>query len=45
MDGKVSGVILVAAFLLAAGMCAMLALKLWRAGAAGRSAGRGDRGH
>src|ERR1700729_2188647 len=35
MDGKVSGVILIAAFLLAAGMCAILALKLWRAGSAG----------
>jgi hypothetical protein len=35
MEGEVSGIILAVAFALAAIWCAMLMLRLWRAGSAG----------
>jgi hypothetical protein len=34
MEGEVSGIVLVVAFALAAFTCALLILRLWRAGAA-----------
>lgn len=36
MEGEVSGIILVVAFAATAALCAMLTLKLWRAGSAGQ---------
>ena len=42
MEGDLSGIILVAAFAVIAGACAMLALKLWRTGSAGHDPRRGS---
>jgi hypothetical protein len=36
MEGEISGIILVVAFAAAAALCALLTLKLWRAGSAGQ---------
>ncbi len=42
MEGDLSGIILVAALAVIAGACAMLTLKLWRTGSAGRDPRRGS---
>ena len=42
MEGDFSGIILVAAFAVIVGACAMLTLKLWRTGSAGPDPRRGS---